>query len=49
MNSATAATIRKLKDGDGRFIWTDSLKAGQTPMLMGYPAILAEDIRRAGP
>lgn len=44
MNSQTAASIRKLKDADGRFIWTDSLQAGQPPLLMGFPVVLAEDM-----
>lgn len=44
MNSQTAASIRKLKDADGRFIWTDSLQAGQPPVLMGFPVVLAEDM-----
>lgn len=44
MNSQTAASIRKLKDADGRFIWTDSLQAGQPPLLMGFPVMLAEDM-----
>lgn len=44
MNSATAAMIRKLKDIDGRFIWSDSLQAGQPPLLMGFPVALAEDM-----
>jgi len=45
MNSATAAAIRKLKDADGRFIWTDSLQAGQPPLLMGFPVVLADPIQ----
>lgn len=44
MNSQTAAAIRKLKDADGRFIWTDSLQAGQPPLLMGFPVVMAEDM-----
>lgn len=44
MNSNTAGVIRKLKDADGRFIWTDSLQAGQPPVLMGFPVVMAEDM-----
>lgn len=44
MNSATAAAVRKLKDADGRFIWTDSLQQGQPPMLLGYPVRILEDM-----
>ena len=44
MNSATAAVIHKLKDGDGRFLWADSLAAGQPARLLGYPMTIAEDM-----
>jgi len=42
MNSKTAGAIRKMKDGEGRFIWSDSLAAGQPPLLLGYPVELDE-------
>jgi HK97 family phage major capsid protein len=42
MNRKTAATIRKLKDEHGRFIWSDSLAAGQPDMLLGFPVTLDE-------
>jgi HK97 family phage major capsid protein len=44
MNSKTAGTIRKLKDNDGRFLWTDGLGAAQPARLMGYPVLVAEDM-----
>ncbi|WP_207099817.1 phage major capsid protein [Paracoccus shandongensis] len=44
MNSKTAAVIRKMKDADGRFLWTDALAAGQTPQLLGYPVLISEDM-----
>ncbi|WP_295044419.1 phage major capsid protein [uncultured Paracoccus sp.] len=44
MNSKTAAAIRKMKDADGRFLWTDALAAGQTPQLLGYPVLISEDM-----
>lgn len=44
MNSKTAATVHKLKDADGRFLWSDSLAAGQPPRLLGYPVTIAEDM-----
>ncbi len=44
MNSKTAGYVRKLKDNDGRFLWTDGLAAGQPPVLMGYPVLIAEDM-----
>ncbi|MBA2883065.1 HK97 family phage major capsid protein [Desulfosalsimonas propionicica] len=36
MNSATAGVIRNFKDGDGRYLWTDSLVVGQPATLCGY-------------
>lgn len=42
MNSKTAGTVRKLKDADGRFIWIDSIAAGQPPLLLGYPVQVDE-------
>ncbi|MDE4096617.1 phage major capsid protein [Phaeobacter gallaeciensis] len=44
MNSKTAGVIRKLKDADGRFLWSDGLAAGEPARLMGYPVLVAEDM-----
>ena len=44
MNSKTAGAVRKMKDADGRFLWTDSLSAGQPAQLMGYPVVICEDM-----
>ncbi len=44
MNSKTAGAIRKLKDADGRFLWSDGLAAGEPARLMGYPVLIAEDM-----
>lgn len=44
MNSKTAGVLRKLKDADGRFLWSDGLAAGEPARLMGYPVMLAEDM-----
>ncbi|WP_299549326.1 phage major capsid protein [uncultured Tateyamaria sp.] len=48
MNSKTAGLVRKLKDNDGRFMWSDGLAAGQPATLMGYPVLIAEDMPDAG-
>ncbi|WGH78355.1 phage major capsid protein [Jannaschia ovalis] len=48
MNSKTAGAVRKMKDADGRFLWTDSLAAGQPAQLMGYPVLIAEDMPDIG-
>jgi HK97 family phage major capsid protein len=44
MNSKTAGQVRKLKDNDGRFLWTDGLAAGEPARLLGYPVLIAEDM-----
>ncbi|KZY53458.1 MULTISPECIES: phage major capsid protein [unclassified Sulfitobacter] len=44
MNSKTTAKVRKLKDTDGRFLWSDGLAAGEPARLMGYPVLVAEDM-----
>jgi HK97 family phage major capsid protein len=37
MNSLTTGSVRKLKDGDGNYIWAPGLSAGQPDRLLGYP------------
>ena len=44
MNSKTAGAVRKIKDADGRFLWSDSLSAGEPARLLGYPVLVAEDM-----
>ncbi len=44
MNSRTAGSIRKMKDADGRFLWSDGLAAGEPARLMGYRVLVAEDM-----
>lgn len=44
MNSKTAGLIRKLKDADGRFLWSDGLAAGEPARLLGYPVLVTEDM-----
>ena len=44
MNSKTAGAVRKMKDVDGRFLWSDGLQAGEPARLMGYPVLIAEDM-----
>ena len=44
MNSKTAGAVRKMKDADGRFLWSDGLAAGEPARLMGYPVMIAEDM-----
>lgn len=42
MNDKMVKFIRKLKDGDGKYIWTDSLVAGEPATLLGYPVLTSE-------
>jgi HK97 family phage major capsid protein len=44
MNSKTAGAVRKMKDADGRFLWSDGLAAGEPARLMGYVVLIAEDM-----
>ncbi len=44
MNSKTAGAVRKMKDADGRFLWSDGLAAAEPARLMGYPVLIAEDM-----
>jgi HK97 family phage major capsid protein len=44
MNSKTAGEARKIKDVEGRFIWADSLSAGEPARLLGYPVVICEDM-----
>lgn len=37
MNDQTAKLVRKLKDGQGNYIWQTSLVAGEPDRLLGYP------------
>ncbi|WP_238941474.1 phage major capsid protein [Jannaschia sp. Os4] len=44
MNSKTAGAVRKMKDADGRFLWSDGLQQGEPSRLMGYPVTICEDM-----
>lgn len=44
LNATTLATIRKLKDGDGRFLWQPSFQAGQPETILGRPVVEAVDM-----
>jgi HK97 family phage major capsid protein len=48
MNSKTAGAVRKMKDLDGRFLWSDGLAAGEPARLAGYPVLIAEDMPEIG-
>ena len=44
MNRITAAAVRGLRDAQGRWLWEQSMQAGQPSSLFGYPVIEAEDM-----
>jgi HK97 family phage major capsid protein len=44
MNSKTAGAVRKIKDTEGRFMWSDGLVANAPATLMGYRVLIAEDM-----
>jgi len=48
MSRATAAAVRKLKDGQGNFVWQPSAIAGQPPSLFGHPVVLMDDMPAIG-
>lgn len=48
MNSSTAASIAKMKDGDGNYIWREAFLAGQPATLLGYPVEIDEGMPAIG-
>jgi len=44
MNRRTAAVVRKFRDIEGRYLWTDGIAAGQPATLLGHPVELVEDM-----
>ncbi len=44
MNRSTQAEIRKIKDGDGNYLWQPATEAGGAPTLMNAPIAEAEDM-----
>jgi HK97 family phage major capsid protein len=48
MSSTTAAVVSKLKSGDGTYLWSNSLVAGQPPSLLGYPVFTDDNMPAVG-
>ena len=44
MNRKTQAALRKLKDGDGNYLWQAPATADARARLMGFPVVEAEDM-----
>jgi HK97 family phage major capsid protein len=48
MNRLTQGAMRKLKDGDGNYLWTPSYAAGQAATLAGYDVVEVADLADIG-
>jgi HK97 family phage major capsid protein len=48
MNAAAVANVRKLKDGDGSYIFAPSLSADANDLLLGYPIFENPTMSNAG-
>lgn len=48
MNGTTLASVRKLKDGQGNFLWQPSFQAGQPETILGKPVIEMLDMPDIG-
>jgi len=48
MNDATLAIIRKMKDGEGNYIWSAGLLAGQPDILLGKPVEIDDNMPDIG-
>jgi HK97 family phage major capsid protein len=48
MNRKTVSTLMKLRDADGRQLWSSGLREGQPDRLMGYPIHEMEDMPDIG-
>ncbi|WDR05620.1 phage major capsid protein [Devosia rhodophyticola] len=44
LNGTTLATIRKLKDGQGNYLWQPSYQAGQPETILGRPVVEMVDM-----
>jgi HK97 family phage major capsid protein len=44
MNRLTQSTVRKMKDGQGNYLWQPSPVAGAAPTLLGFPVTEAEEM-----
>jgi HK97 family phage major capsid protein len=44
MNRSTQSVIRKMKDGDGTYLWQPAASAGEPSTLLGFPVAEAEDM-----
>jgi len=45
MNSEVASVIRKWKDNEGRYLWSDMQGNDLMPHLLGYPVVISESMQ----
>ena len=48
MNDTTVATVRKMKDNNGQYLWQPSLQQGQPDRLLGYPLFTSPYVPEIG-
>ncbi|MBS9475540.1 phage major capsid protein [Ancylobacter radicis] len=48
MNRKTAGSVRKMKDGEGNYLWQNATQAGQPALLLGHPVELDEEMPDIG-
>ena len=48
MNGTTMASVRKLKDSNGAYLWQPGIAAGEPPTLLGRPVVEAVDMPNEG-
>jgi len=48
MNSTTASVVRQFKDNQHRYLWQESIQAGQPSTLLGYPVAIDENMPDLG-
>jgi HK97 family phage major capsid protein len=48
LNGVTLAAVRKMKDGNGQYLWQPGLQAGQPETILGRPLIEALDMPDLG-
>ena len=44
MNRTTIGAVRKMKAGDGDYLWRDSLSEGNPPTILGRPVVELPDM-----
>lgn len=44
LNNLSVASVRKLKDGQGNYLWQPGLQAGEPDRLLGYQAVENDDM-----